>query len=530
MITGLFPEFPIRPSPYPGESLFGFARRIHAANGHTLDRPGPVETLYSDWFGNGALAAGEPQASANGECRRQVLDLVRFRSSCSGYKYCAQCMLDIGYQLRTVDVAGSVVCPLHLIRLRSTCPACGGQITLKAISEHVCGCGARLDANTLPPVLDPVVALWEAKVLEALSPSPLPSQFRLALNCCMPDWFRSLTFAEVDRVLTEIRKIHKSPKEFCRDHLERTALTRWPQAFHEALRNAIAKKFKSRAPIVGQQYLFRLIPELKRLAIDEDIPSEVRLRALDFIDAHALSAGSMIDKHGRWLVNPSTTTGDYVSKRFVHAEELAVTMGWQYATLRSVIRQLGLPAIGLPDNGILLEQHVATEFARKLSGLVPLREAALSFGVNDLPFIQLLQRCGITQHLIAARPRLRHRVDELEFVPSPILSDFRRILLSRCETSDGSSAGDWKVIPELPAIDKLGAEQSSRLNGQCSWHLKALTAHVLAAILDGKLRAFCTSEPRSWRDIRVDPLSAKKVLRLHFNWRPLNANPSASTR
>jgi len=528
MITRLLSDFPIRLLPQPAESLFGFIGRVYAANGHRIPRTEPGATLYAVWFADRVDAVAQLGGSSGGENRSSTVDLTRFQFARHAHKYCCKCMRETGYQLRTIDVAQSAVCPLHLIRLQSKCSLCHGRITLNAISSEVCACGAHLGIETTPASLglEPVCALWEAKVLEALTFSPLPANLTLALDRCMPAWLRELTFSEVDCMLQEIRKLKRFPKELRQDRPENGALIQWPEAFHDTLRSAIQRKMRCRAPIVGQRYLFKLLPEIRRLAVDEDIPSEVRRRVSDFLDAHALSEIASLENHGRWLANPSIAASEYMSKRFVHADDVAAAIGWQNATVRSLIRRLGLPAIELPDKGILLEQHVASELMQKLSGLVPLQEVALSFGVDDQSFIQLLQRCGLTRHLVAAQPRHGPCAYRPEFVFSAAVSAFRRILFSRCLSDAASAAREWVLISQLLDMSKSNANRFDRQKKRPPWYMKALTASALAAILDGRLNAFCAGEPQDWCDIRIDPVSARAVLKLSFNTRSLHEPPS----
>lgn len=520
------PRFPIRPLLRPAESILSYMARVYTANGHTTGSIELSAAQYQAWLMDECSTDGDVARANEREKSELAADVGHFNFGRRAFRYCPSCIADIGYQLRSIDLPLAAVCPLHLVPLERLAPTNGGRLDRRAIAGLACDGGLTLRIKAKPAVSDPVVAVWEAKAIIALSTSPLPERILGALDRCMPGWLHDLSFWDVDRMLHEISKLNIS-LGICRSDVPRRALIRWPEVFYDALRSAIARKITRPSPVLDQGHLFQTIPALSRLASDPEVHLEIRRRMADFLDAHALSGDTAWQSRRRLIVNPACASSQYMNTQFVHLEDFSRSFGWRLDSARAVVHALRVPTIRLPDHQLVLEQAVAQKFITAFSGLVPLFEVTAAFGVTELAFLSLLNRTGISSHVVSARATRVGDAKSVEFVQDHAVSAFRQTLLSQCESTSTAGQDRWILISQLPY---LGCRMSNRgRESPPGWYRLALIAAVLTAVIDGVVKVQCVSDlPRSWRDLRIDPKSARVAICTRFNPRNLYGKKAPS--
>lgn len=162
------------PSPYPTESLFGFALRVSEQNGY----PTPWHLLtYAGISPGQSRTAGIPGSKLAGilgklpetldaisYCKREVDGKLRFKllghSLGAGLSsrplrlnqpaFCPECVKSDGYLDAFWDLKLAVACPIHRVTLLLHCPYCSNVLNRFRPGILECKCGAKLDSSSLP--------------------------------------------------------------------------------------------------------------------------------------------------------------------------------------------------------------------------------------------------------------------------------------------------------------------------------------------------------------------------------------------
>lgn len=156
------------PSPYPSESLFGYALRVSEENGYTT----PWYVLTYAGLSHGELrTAGFPVEKLAKVLGKSLGDLQpiahceimpdgRKRFKILGHAlggglsttplrlnhpaFCPQCVREDGYLDAFWDLTLAVVCPIHRVHVLRACPSCGEPLNKFRLGILRCKCGGAL--------------------------------------------------------------------------------------------------------------------------------------------------------------------------------------------------------------------------------------------------------------------------------------------------------------------------------------------------------------------------------------------------
>lgn len=191
-----FADYPVRPRMEEGESLAGYLRRFHAANGHKMPRElyNGLRVLYRGTKGVSSAAFDLVQAAFGDAV---PLDRSwwlgrRLYEGCSGggghpparitfqfdpLRLCPACLQDGGIHFALWELPLMEACPLHHCALLTACTACSSTLHWQdCLPDWHCQCGVSIPSM---PLLRPKVGVLElARVLASSSDLALPKAYR----------------------------------------------------------------------------------------------------------------------------------------------------------------------------------------------------------------------------------------------------------------------------------------------------------------------------------------------------------------
>lgn len=224
-----FAGYPVRPRMEEGESLAGYVRRFHAANGHKVPRDlyNALRALYRGTKGVAVAAFDLVQATFGDAV---ALDRSwwlgrRLYEGCSGggghpparitfqldpLRLCPACLQEGGIHYALWEMPLMEACPLHHCALLTACTACSSTLHWQdCLPDWHCQCGVPIPAMPLAP--PKAGALELARVLTGSTDLALPKAYRAhSIASGGPSDGRQYRLEEVYRGLewgTELRKL-----------------------------------------------------------------------------------------------------------------------------------------------------------------------------------------------------------------------------------------------------------------------------------------------------------------------------------
>lgn len=496
-------QFPIRPRPYPAEGIRSYVYRVYTVNGYTINLKFRYRPWLRDWFAevgrwkpghvleapfNGKIAPSDPLVSL---CFNQ-------------FKYCAQCARDLGYQIWSTDYASAFVCPVHLVALRATCPACHVPVDASTLSEGSCRCGRSL-AEGAGDSLPAAQAAWELALSRELGDLALQEQVDHH-RAMLPSWLRELQLSELAALLGHLGKLDSFEAASSDAGRSRELLDRWPTRLHTRLAN-IAKGWKgSENAVIDRRYFLRRSPLLEAFVSHAHCP-EVAAQIEQFFDAHRVSVRHVTSGANEVLVNPSVVNQAHIGRSQWTCEDMAHELEWPAWAVADAIEALDLPAVSLPYLRTSLQSEVALEFMSRVRGYIPIDIAGDSLGIMSHDLIGLM-------HIIGAQPRF------IEVLTHTDGRDPRSLRLTCLRSKKAVERAVFsqcrRLVPRQgqclrkPVWDLASGEDYLRRKPR--WHKRrpsddraqAAIAKTIFGILKGTIAAFYTNEPLSLADLYVD--------------------------
>ncbi len=390
-------QFPIRPRPYPAEGIRSYVYRVYTVNGYTINLKCRYRPWLRGWFEevgrwkpgnaleapfNGRIAPGDPLVSL---CFNQ-------------FKYCPHCTRDLGYQILSTDYASAFVCPLHLVALRTACPACDLPVDASTIFEASCRCGRSLAENA-EKSLPAAQAAWELAFFPGQLGAPALQQQVDHHRAMLPSWLRALQLTELAALLGHLERLDRFDAASDEAGRSRELLDRWPTRLHARLSD-VAKSWKgSNNAVIDKRYFLRRSPLLQAL-VSHPHCSEVTAQIEQFFDAHRVSVRHCTSGGNEVLVNPSIVDQTHISRSQWTCEDMAQELEWPAWAVADAIEALDLPAVSLPYMRTSVQSEVALEFMSRVRGYIPIEIAGDSLGIMSHDLIGLMRIIGVQPRLI----------------------------------------------------------------------------------------------------------------------------------
>lgn len=275
----LFADWPVRPRARRGESLAGFAYRLHSENGHKLDpEVARLMTACYSLYGHSAddrdflrladlLGPGIPvDLETWFKGWRNLWTTVQIHLQMRGQtffrvQFCPHCLKEHGCHFSLWELPMVKACALHRCSLQRSCLRCRAEFRwLTLLPGWKCRCGVSLAAIDPPPAtpFDAAVAEWIAAALDA---PPFPTSGLPSSRCSVS----SMTLRTGYRLLAELvelrsllanavmpdrrlgtRQNWQASHARTKPHVWELSLAcDWPQHFGDRLQRLLQRRFRA---------------------------------------------------------------------------------------------------------------------------------------------------------------------------------------------------------------------------------------------------------------------------------------------